>query len=337
MKKKKALLVYSRWQYGGPPTLSNFCNNLTGSFEYFAENNPEYEVETVYIGPQSDEINTTAQLSNVLLSKQYDIALVSEINDCVMDIEVVKLLGKKLFLFNWDCNVNISSHLETNFRLFIKKPINISFLRTKHSLLELSQYCHIINTDYGYGEMFPNIHCFYCPQDERIFTKSDESEKVNDVIFCGSLHLEERINILNKLLQNNINVKIVGGRWPTENTLENFEDYANEFRKAKISLNFAASPFCRYQRKGRIAESMACGALCITTYADVLKNRTGTWFEVGKHLVEFNLSNCVSVVNHYLKNDEERIKIANQGYKHWKETASADVFWPRLFEIAGVK
>ena len=173
---------------------------------------------------------------------------------------------------------------------------------------------------------FENIYCLSNPQDERIFKKSDESEKVNDVVFCGSLHLEERTSILRKLLDNKINVRIAGGRWPAENTFENFEDYANEFKKAKISLNFAASPYCRYQRKGRIAESMACGALCITTYADVLKNRTGTWFEIGKHLVEFNLENCVSVVNHYLKNDEERIKIANEGYKHWKETCSADVF-----------
>lgn len=337
MRKKKALLVYSRWQYGGPPTLSNFCSNLTGSFEYFSEDKPDYEVENVYIGPQSGEINSTAELSNVLLTKEYDIALVSEINDCVMDIEVAKKVGKKLFLLNWDCNVNISSHLETNFRIFLKRPINLSFLRTKHSLWEMSQYCNVINIDFGYGEMFPNIYCLSNPQDERIFKKSDESEKVNDVLFCGSLHLEERTSILRKLLDNKINLRIAGGRWPAENTFENFEDYANEFRKTKISLNFAASPYCRYQRKGRIAESMACGALCITTYADVLKNRTGTWFEVGKHLVEFNLDNCVDVVNYYLKNDAERIKIADAGYKHWKETCSADIFWPKLFDIAGVK
>ena len=200
----------------------------------------------------------------------------------------------------------------------------------------MSQYCNVVNMDYGYGQMFPNIYCMYSPQDERIFNKSDESEKINDVIFCGSLHLEERVSILNKLLQNNIKVRIAGGRWPVENTLENFED-ANEFKKAKISLNFNASPYCRYSRKGRIIEAMSCGALCITTYPGVLKNRTGTWFEVGKHLVEFNLANCVSVVNYYLKNDAERIMIANEGYNHWKQTCSADIFWPKLFEIAGIK
>ena len=49
------------------------------------------------------------------------------------------------------------------------------------------------------------------------------------------------------------------------------------------------------------------------------------------------LQQNLSKIKYYLENDEERIKIANEGYKHWKETCSADVFWPKLFEIAGVK
>ena len=337
MKRRKVLLVYSRWQYGGPPVLSNFVSNLTGSYEYFSLDKPEYEIENVYIGNQPVEINSSQQLSEVLLTKDYDIAVVSELDDCVIDIEVAKKLGKKLFLFNWDSNVNISTHLETNFRIFIKKPINISFLRTKHSLWELSQYCNVLSMDYGYGEMFPNIYCLFTPQDERIFRKTPESEKEYDVLFCGSIHMEERSSILRKLLNSGINVKIAGGRWPRENTLENFEDYAKEFGKAKISLNFAASPYCRYSRKGRILEALSSGAMCITTYPDILKYRLGTWFEVDKHLVEFNLDNCVDVVKYYIKNDQERKQIAEVGYDHWKKTCSADVFWPKLFEIAGIE
>ena len=337
MKRRKVLLVYSRWQYGGPPVLSNFVSNLTGSYEYFSLDKPEYEIENVYIGNQPGEINSSQQLSEVLLTKDYDIAVVSELDDCVIDIEVAKKLGKKLFLFNWDSNVNISTHLETNFRIFLKKPINISFLRTKHSLWELSQYCNVLSMDYGYGEMFPNIYCLFTPQDERIFRKTPESEKEYDVLFCGSIHMEERSSILRKLLNSGINVKIAGGRWPRENTLENFEDYAKEFGKAKISLNFAASPYCRYSRKGRILEALSSGAMCITTYPDILKYRLGTWFEVDKHLVEFNLDNCVDVVKYYIKNDQERKQIAEAGYDHWKKTCSADVFWPKLFEIAGIE
>ena len=93
----------------------------------FSADKPEYEIENVYIGSEPGEISTTKELSEILLTKDYDIVAVSEIEDCVIDIDVAKKIGKKLFLFNWDCNVNISSHLETNFRLFLKKPINISF------------------------------------------------------------------------------------------------------------------------------------------------------------------------------------------------------------------
>ncbi len=335
-KKTKVLMVYSKWQYGGPPVLSNFNSNLNGSFECFMMNHPNYEVENVYIGSGPDEINTTTQLSQVLLSKEYDVAMVSELEDCVMDIEVAKKIGKKLFLFNWDCNVNISSHLETNFRLFIKKPINISFLRTKHSILEISKYCNIFVVDFGYGEMFPNIYSVANPQDERIFRKSDESEKIHEVSFCGSLHMSERTSILSKLINYGVPLRTKGGRWPAENTLSDFEDYAAEFRSTKIALNFAASPYCRYQRKGRVFEAMSCGALCITTYPEIWKSRTGTWFEAGKHFVEFDIHNCVEVVQYYIKNQEERIRIAEEGHKRWKELCSAEKFWNDVMKIAGV-
>jgi spore maturation protein CgeB len=76
--------------------------------------------------------------------------------------------------------------------------------------------------------------------------------------------------------------------------------------------------------------------MCITTYPDIFKSRLGTWFEPNKHLVEFNYFNCVEVIKYYLKNEEERKRIAESGHSHWKATCSADVFWPKLFDIAGV-
>jgi hypothetical protein len=76
VKTKKALLIYSRWQYGYAPVLSNFVSNISGSYEYFAQNNPEYELENVYIGPEPGEIQTTQELSNVsiILSPARDAA-----------------------------------------------------------------------------------------------------------------------------------------------------------------------------------------------------------------------------------------------------------------------
>jgi hypothetical protein len=335
--KIKVLLVYCKWQYNGPPVLSNFVSNLGGSFEAVFGENTDYELETVNIGKEPGEISTTAELSEVLLSRVYDIAVVSELDDCVMDIEVAKKIGKKLFLCNWDSNINISSNLEVNFRLFIKKPVNISFLRTNHSILEMSQYCNILSMDYGFGEIFPNIYAMYVPLDTRIFYNVPEEEKTNDILFCGSIHLEERASILNKLLSNGINVKIAGGRWPVEKTIQSFDEYASEFRKSKISLSFNASPYCRFSRKGRIIESMAAGSMCIMTYPDILKTSKGSWFEDGKHFASFNIDNCVSVVKYYLNNPDVRQRIALEGHNEWKRTCAPEVFWNRLFEIAGVK
>jgi hypothetical protein len=57
-------------------------------------NNKILEYENL-INKNKFKMNTTQELSNVLLTKEYDIAVVSELGDCVMDIEVAKKIGKK--------------------------------------------------------------------------------------------------------------------------------------------------------------------------------------------------------------------------------------------------
>ena len=332
----KVLLAYVKYA-PSKPVLSNLHSNLTGSFLSAFQDDPNMTLDHLYYSKERGDISTAQQLNEELLKRDFDIALVSENQKIVLDIETVKKLGKKLFVCNWDCNCMVSTDPWVNFRLFIKNPVNIDFLQANHSLLEMSQYCNVLNFDYGYGEMLPNIYGVATPQDERLFYPITDEQKEYDVLFCGSLHMQERVSILRKLMDNRINVKIVGGKWPPENTLHTFEEYAEQFRKAKISLSFNESMFLKKQRKGRIYESIASGALCAMTYPEVVKFRNKCWFEEDKHFVSINLDNCVDVIKHYLENSDQRKQIAQAGYEHYQKTVSAKVFWNEIFSFVNDK
>lgn len=332
----KVLLAYVKYA-PEKPILSNLHSNLTGSFLSAFENDHNMVLEHLYFSKDPGDIQTSKQLNEELLKRDFDIALVSENNKIVLDIETVKKLGKKLFVCNWDCNSMVSADPWVNFRLFIKKPANIDFIQAKHSLLEMSEYCNVLNFDYGYGEMFPNIYGVATPQDSRIFYQIPEEQKEYDVLFCGSIHMQERVNILRKLLDNKINVTITGGKWPPKNVIPTFAGYAENFRKAKISLSFNESMFLKKQRKGRIYESIACGSLCVMTYPEVVKFRNQSWFEENEHFVSFDLNNCVDVIKYYLENPEKRKQIADAGYDHYQKTVSPKVFWNEIFSFANDK
>jgi len=332
----KVLLAYVKYA-PEKPVLSNLHSNLTGSFLSAFENDPDYQLEHLFFSNEPGDIQTAKQLNEELLKREFDIAIVSENQKIVLDINTVKKLGKKLFVCNWDCNSMVSTDSWVNFRLFIKKPANLDFIQAKHSLLEMSQYCNILNFDYGYGEMLPNIYGVATPQDSRIFHTVPEDQREYDVLFCGSLHMQERHSILRKLIDNGINVKVVGGKWPPENTLHSFEEYAEQFRKSKISISFNESMFFKKQRKGRIYESISCGALCAMTYPEVVKFRNHSWFEESKHFVSINFNNCVDVIKYYLDNPTERIEIAKAGYEHYQETVAPKVFWNEIFSFVNDK
>ena len=63
--------------------------------------------------------------------------------------------------------------------------------------------------------------------------------------------------------------------------------------------------------KGRNFEVPGCGSFILTSYAPHLEN----YYEIGKEVVCFDdLKDLKEKINYYLKNEEEREKIALAGY-----------------------
>ena len=111
-------------------------SNLTGSFLSVYENDPNYECEHVYIGDEDGDIKNSEDLQRVLLEKEYDLAIVSEFKDIFVKLETAKIIKKKIFIIIWDSHCSDTTNLYVNFKLFIKKPYDIGYVKRDHSLIE---------------------------------------------------------------------------------------------------------------------------------------------------------------------------------------------------------
>lgn len=333
----KVLLIYDKYSKVDPinPILSNPNSNLTGSFMAAFENDSEHSCETLHICDEPDGIKSAEELNDALLSKEFDIAVVSSIKDITVYLETAKKLGKKLFLCAWDTPCGITSNLYTNFRIFIKSAIDIGYIKYRHSILEYSEYCNILVYDYGYGEMFPNIYCVSTPQDDRIYYPGVEEERIYDVSFVGTVYTSERSEFINALNKSGINVNIFGGKGGIGEELS-FSEYAKKFRQSKISLNFNHSGVTK-QRKGRIFETAASGSFLVTNFPETLKCYKGKWFTENSQFAGIEVNNCAEIIKNYLDNPASRIQAANSMYETYKKNYSAKAWWSNIFSLSNDK
>jgi len=87
------------------------------------------------------------------------------------------------------------------------------------------------------------------------------------------------------------------------------EEYAKEINRAKIFLTCDSNfhyPIIKYY------EVLACNTLLLAPSLDELKD---LGFVPGQHFVEINKDNFLEKAQYYLGHEEERVKIAAQGYK----------------------
>jgi hypothetical protein len=169
----------------------------------------------------------------------------------------------------------------------------------------------------------------WSPRDENLF-KLEERKDI-DVCFVGSTRdYSERTRFLN-FLRNKVNLVISGGQ--REHNLS-IEQYAEVFKRSKISLNFPSKPDGVIQTKGRIYESMLCGALLFERENDVIKN----WFEPMIHYVPFNNEgDLLTKLNYFLHHEKERRLITQKANEKMKKDYSSKIWWETVLNRAGVK
>lgn len=166
----------------------------------------------------------------------------------------------------------------------------------------------------------------WTPEDSTLYF---DGEKKIDVSFIGSLfgYNNIRLNYINYLINNGVHVFRAGGQ--REDKLS-WEDYAQFIRSSKININFSESALIgTFQCKGRVFESISSNSFLLEKENECTRRR----FKVGEHYVEFNTEQDLKdKISYFLKNEKERIEIANNAYNFYNKNYSSTIFWKTIFE-----
>lgn len=152
-----------------------------------------------------------------------------------------------------------------------------------------------------------------------------KQEKNIDVFFLGAKD-KKREFFIDFLIKNNINVQCYGYGWKNGPLFT--KDIAQKYRKSKIILNFV--------RKGlgfsiRVFQAMATGSFLLSECCPDLKG----FFQLKEHLDCFNTQEeLIEKVLFYLKNSEERDRIAENGCKLVHKNYSMESIMKKILTIA---
>jgi glycosyltransferase involved in cell wall biosynthesis len=170
-----------------------------------------------------------------------------------------------------------------------------------------------------------------------------EMEKIYDVTILGSTEAK-RLPFIRYLRENlavyGISLHKFGGliddtkATPTEGLRLTdkwipWEDYVNVINQSKICLSSQTQPN-RSQIKGKIFEYLACGIFCLSDSNIEVRSIIPE-----DCIVYYNdFADCLRKIIYYLKHEDERLHIANKGYKWFHQTFNYKKFWSEFLKVA---
>lgn len=147
---------------------------------------------------------------------------------------------------------------------------------------------------------------------------------------------QERLHLL-KLISEHFDVNMYTGSNTSSMPLIHNCGYASSlvdmpliFHKSKINLNITAKSI-RSGLSLRIFDVLGCGGFLITNFQSELPD----YFEIGKDLVTYESpQDLLDKCSYYLKHEDERIEIANNGYEKVKQFHTWDIRLVQLLQLA---
>jgi spore maturation protein CgeB len=147
---------------------------------------------------------------------------------------------------------------------------------------------------------------------------------------------QERLRLL-KLISEHFDVNMYTGSNTSSMPLIHNCGYASSlvdmpliFHKSKINLNITAKSI-RSGLSLRIFDVLGCGGFLITNFQSELPD----YFEIGKDLVTYESpQDLLDKCSYYLKHEDERIEIANNGYEKVKQFHTWDIRLVQLLQLA---
>ena len=158
----------------------------------------------------------------------------------------------------------------------------------------------VLNAIESHSKFFKKQKCYYLPNaypDNLIYPKP-EIKKIHDIGFCGNY--VNRRDWIDSIPNIKNDIFVIG------------DDMVNAINSYKIHFNRNMKDDINY----RTFETLGCNTLLLTNQTENLENL----FEIGKHLdVYTSKEDLNEKINHYIKNEDIRNKISEEGYKHVKE------------------
>ena len=262
------------------------------------------------------------------------------INYCIHKIIYWKIKSKSYDLIIFSDNLFFINKklIEEYKKLTLSKIILLSGVSPKYFLSKLQKECIpyfdiIFISDPGhemewkdYGAR--NVICLPisagCPNTFQKVEKNYKKRKKYDIVFIGRLDTgsnEHRIKILNFLLTKGVNIKI--WTWSLSNKfIEKYPLIKNQvvgsvygiemvkiIAQSKIVLNIH-DPSVPYGGNMRLFEIPSAKSL------QIADKHPKDWFMDGDEIILFkDNEDLLKKINYYLNNNQERIRISNNGYK----------------------
>jgi len=268
-------------------------------------------------------INTTYELVNLAMHHEPDHILICGGQQLVPEIlAYLSALLPNTKVFNW--YVDNRGQVEPWFHK-LSAVCDSSFWSTGDPFL-LSQ---VFSQTQKPCEFLP-----ITPDDKTVFPI--DVEKDLDVVFVGTPHSAPRVELLQYLVKEGINVSIFGnGDWPSELKPHVKKGvFGKEFNavlnRAKIVLGTNVINTVPLYFSDRYFQPMAVQTVGLNQYVPTLEDM----FENDKHMVFFTSHGaCANEIKGLLADDARRKRIADAGYKLYKEKYTLEHILKQMFGV----
>ncbi|MFH1308705.1 MAG: glycosyltransferase [Patescibacteria group bacterium] len=345
----KILYIAMKYDYGNPKSgygfeHYNFYDSLV-KMENHKNQVTYFPFDEIMIKYGKNEMNK--MLLKVAQKENPDLCFFFLFEDQIKKETIREITSKnKMITFNWFADD------QWRFKKFSKywAPLFNWVSTTDESAIKKYQnisYKNVIKTQWACN------HFLYEPNNDK---------KKYDITFVGQVH-GNREKIIKKIRKRNVDVECWGNGW--NNGRVSQEKMIEIFCRSKINLNFADSSVAtnwktiarlfaskknnkiklykpkewvynlnsifsgrKKQIKGRNFEIPGGGSFLLTSQVGNLND----YYDIGKEIVTFkNVDELVYKANYFLKNEKEREKIAQAGYKrtlkdHTYEKRFIDIF-----------
>ena len=219
----------------------------------------------------------------------------------------------------------------------------INFFGDDDSLYDNFSRFYSLIIDYHLVSQVENIVRYRKDKIERVFPSFAVNterfyqmnlEKVYDVTFIGSPK-EDRYKIIKFLKDSGINIKIFGTGWSKYADLNeiyggvlDYESLVKVINQSKININFTKNRLGIPHFKSRLFEIASCKSFMISEYYSGYMRMLKKDIELVMFKDEYDL---LDKIKYYLKNENEREKIAELAYKKVIKYYTQDYEFNKIF------